>query len=195
MARLTDPNNDMTLQVVDLTPDSGALNDQAARLLFDAFQGRTVDWQDIESARQEVLASLAPDRISRVLVDGAGIVRGWIGGVPQYGGRVWEIHPLVVSGSHRGQGVGRALVEDLERLAALRGALTLWAGSDDEHDETTLSGRDLYPDIPGALRAIRNLRHHPYGFYLRVGFRIAGVLPDANGRGKPDIFLAKRVGA
>ena len=44
------------------------------------------------------------------------------------------------------------------------------------------------------MRSIRNLRDHPYEFYLRVGFRIAGVLPDANGRGKPDIFLAKRVG-
>lgn len=184
----------MTSAIVDLTPDSGALNDQAARLLFDAFRGRTLDWQDIESARQEVSASLGSDRISRVLVEGSGIALGWIGGAPLYGGRVWEIHPLVVSGSHRRQGIGRALVEDLERLAALRGALTLWAGSDDEHDETTLSGRDLYPDIPGAMRGIRNLRHHPYEFYLRIGFRIAGVLPDANGRGKPDIFLAKRVG-
>ena len=42
---------------------------------------------------------------------------------------------------------------------------------------------------------VRNLGQHPYEFYLRLGFRIAGVLPDANGRGKPDIFLAKRVGA
>jgi aminoglycoside 6'-N-acetyltransferase I len=185
----------MTRPIVALTPDSLALNDQAAQLLLDAFRGRTADWQDVESARQEVLASLAPDRISRVSVDAAGIARGWIGGAPLYGGRVWEIHPLVVSESHRGQGIGRSLVEDLERLAVLRGALTLWAGSDDEHDQTTLSGKDLYPDIPGAIRAIQNLRHHPYEFYLRVGFRIAGVLPDANGRGKPDIFLAKRVGA
>jgi aminoglycoside 6'-N-acetyltransferase I len=45
------------------------------------------------------------------------------------------------------------------------------------------------------MRDIKNLRDHPFEFYLRVGFQIAGVLPDANGRGKPDIFLAKRVGA
>jgi len=120
-------------------------------------------------------------------------VLGWIGGIPAYGGRVWEVHPLVVSGSHRRQGIGRALVEDLERCAASRGALTLWVGSDDEHGETTLSGSDLYPDIPGAIQRIRNLNQHPYEFYLRLGFTIAGVLPDANGPGKPDIFLAKRV--
>ena len=185
----------MTFSIVDLSPDSGELIDQAARLLLDAFRDRTEDWQDIESARQEVFASLAPDRISRVLVDESGIARGWIGSIPMYGGRVWEVHPLVVAGSHRRRGIGRALVEDLERLVALRGALTLWAGSDDENYDTTLSGRDLYPDIPGAIRSIGNLRRHPYEFYLRLGFRIAGVLPDANGRGRPDIFLAKRVGA
>ena len=185
----------MVLPIIDLRPDTGELIDQAVLLLLDAFRNRTEDWQDVESARQEVLASLAPDRISRVLVDESGAVRGWIGGIPMYGGRVWEIHPLVVSGLHRRRGIGRALVENLERLVALRGALTLWAGSDDEHSETTLSGADLYPDIPGAIRSIRNLRHHPYEFYLRLGFRIAGVLPDANGRGKPDIFLAKRVDA
>jgi aminoglycoside 6'-N-acetyltransferase I len=185
----------MAFPIIDLRPDTEELIDQAALLLLDAFRNRTETWQDVESARQEVLASLAPDRISRVLVDESGIARGWIGGIAMYGGRVWEVHPLVVSRSHRRRGIGRALVEDLERLVALRGALTLWAGSDDENNETTLSGTDLYPDIPGAIRSIRNLRYHPYAFYLRLGFRIAGVLPDANGRGKPDIFLAKRVGA
>jgi aminoglycoside 6'-N-acetyltransferase I len=185
----------MAFSIVDLRPGTQQLIDQAARLLLDAFRNRTEDWQDIESARQEVLASLAPDRLSRVLVDDSGAALGWIGGIPMYDNRVWEIHPLVVDGSHRRRGVGRALVEDLERLVIPRGALTLWAGSDDENSETTLSGTDLYPDIPGAIRSIRNLCHHPYEFYLRLGFRIAGVLPDANGRGKPDIFLAKRVGA
>ena len=184
----------MTAPIVDLRPDAEDLVDQAAVLLQNAFRNRSEDWQDAESARQEVMESLAPDRISRVLVDDSRTVLGWIGAIPTYANRVWEIHPLVVIESHRGRGIGRALVEDLEHVIAGRGALTLWVGSDDENNETTLSAIDLYPDIPGALRSIRNLGRHPYEFYLRLGFRIAGVLPDANGRGKPDIFLAKRVG-
>ena len=34
---------------------------------------------------------------------------------------------------------------------------------------------------------------HPFAFYRKLGFVLAGVLPDANGRGKPDIFMAKRL--
>ena len=34
---------------------------------------------------------------------------------------------------------------------------------------------------------------HPAGFYLRMGFEIVGLIPDANGPGKPDILMAKRV--
>src|SRR5436190_13179276 len=113
----------MVLPIIDLRPDTGELIDQAVLLLLDAFRNRTEDWQDLDSARQEVLASLAPDRISRVLVDKSGVALGWVGGISLYGGRVWEIHPLVVSASHRRQGIGRALVGDLERLVAGRGAL------------------------------------------------------------------------
>lgn len=181
----------MAWAIVDLASDAGLI-EQATHLLLDVFRNRTDDWQDLDSARQEVVASLAPDRISRVLIENS-LVLGWVGGVPAYAGRVCEVHPLGVSRSHRRRGIGRALVEDLERLAASRGALTLWAGSDDEHDETTLSGADLYPDIPGAIANIRNLGGHPYEFYCRLGFKIAGVLPDANGQGRPDIFLAKRI--
>jgi aminoglycoside 6'-N-acetyltransferase I len=178
--------------IVDLAVDA-ALIEPTAQLLFETFRGRTEDWQDLDSARQEVTASLEADRISRVLVGGPGAVLGWIGAMPSYAGRVWEIHPLIVSPSHRRQGIGRALVDDLERCVAGRGGLTLWAGSDDEHEETTLGGTDLYRDVPGAIAAIRNLKDHPYEFYVRLGFRVTGVVPDANGIGKPDILLAKRV--
>ncbi len=40
---------------------------------------------------------------------------------------------------------------------------------------------------------IRNLHGHPYEFYLKNGFSIVGAVPDANGYGKPDIIMAKRV--
>ena len=74
-----------------------------------------------------------------------------------------------------------------------RGGLTIWLGSDDEDDMTSLAGVDLFPDPLAHLAAIRNYKGHPYEFYRKVGFSIAGVLPDANGLGKPDIFLAKSV--
>jgi aminoglycoside 6'-N-acetyltransferase I len=44
------------------------------------------------------------------------------------------------------------------------------------------------------ITKIKNLRGHPYEFYHKLGFVIVGVMPDANGLGKPDIFMAKRVG-
>ena len=34
---------------------------------------------------------------------------------------------------------------------------------------------------------------HPYEFYVKMGYKIVGVIPDANGIGKPDIWMAKRV--
>ncbi len=58
---------------------------------------------------------------------------------------------------------------------------------------TSLGGVDLYPGVLDRLREIRNLRGHPFGFYQRLGFEITGVMPDANGPGKPDIFLARRL--
>src|SRR5204862_3410326 len=132
-----------------------------------------------------VVETLEPGKISRVALAPTGDVIGWIGGQSLYDGHVWEIHPLVVAERHRRRGLGRELVADLERLVEQRGALTLFAGSDDENDETSVSGVDLYADIPDAIRSIRSLGSHPYEFYMKLGFRIVGVMPDANGRGKP----------
>lgn len=168
---------------------------QVARLLVEGFQEHWPDaWPDIETALQEVKASLGADRISRIAIDQTGKVVGWIGGIKQYRGRVWELHPLVVHPACQRKGIGRALVKDLEEQVRRRGGLTLWVGTDDEDQQTSLSGVDLYPNVLEHLAKIRNLAHHPYTFYQKLGFVIVGVLPDANGFGKPDIFLAKRVG-
>ena len=69
----------------------------------------------------------------------------------------------------------------------------MWLGTDDEDGQTSLSGVDIYDDLLGRLANIRNLRNHPFGFYQRLGYTITGVMPDANGFGKPDIYMAKRI--
>ena len=84
-----------------------------------------------------------------------------------------------------------ALVADLEERVRERGGYALWLGTDDEDGMTTVSGVDLYPNVLEHLANIKNLRGHPYEFYQRLGFSIIGILPDANGPGKPDIFMAK----
>lgn len=184
----------MSIRILDLSTGSPDHIEQATALLCETFRDRTDEWPDLDAARRETLDSLAPGKISRIAVDPAGAVLGWIGGMPMYGGRVWELHPLVVAAEHRRLGIGRALVADLERLVAARGGITIWLGSDDENDETSLSGVDLYTDIPAAIRGFRKLRgEHPCDFYLRLGFTIVGVLPDANGPGKPDIYFARRI--
>lgn len=178
----------------DLLSDDEDSIRQAAEMLVEAFRENWPDaWPDLDSALEEVRESFAPDRISRVAVGESGEVLGWVGGIGTHGGKVWELHPLVVSEEARGKSVGRALVEDLESRVRERGGLTLWLGTDDENAMTSLYGEDLYPNVLEHLRGIRNLRNHPFEFYLRMGFVIVGVMPDANGPGKPDIYMAKRV--
>jgi aminoglycoside 6'-N-acetyltransferase I len=183
------------MRIVDLTPRNDERIRQAAALLVDGFREHWPNaWPDMASALAEVHEALEPGKICRAAVDDDGVLLGWIGGISGYDGKVWELHPLVVRADRRRQGVGRALVADLEAQVGARGALTLWLGTDDEDDMTSLSGVDLYDDLPGRLARIRNLKGHPYSFYVKCGFVVAGVIPDANGRGRPDILMAKRVG-
>lgn len=166
---------------------------QAAELLFEGFREDWPEaWPDMDAALREVHEALGEGRLARVALDGSGAVLGWIGGIPSYGTNVWELHPLVVRPELQRRGIGRALVADLEERVVERGGLTLWLGTDDESGMTSLSGVDLYPNVLEHLANIRNLRGHPYDFYQRLGFSIVGVMPDANGSGKPDIYMAKR---
>ncbi|GAB4579884.1 MAG: aminoglycoside N-acetyltransferase AAC(6')-Ii [Anaerolineales bacterium] len=169
--------------------------EQAANLLTAGFREHWPDsWADHASAMAEVREMLAPDRICRAAIDQAsGEVIGWIGGIPEYDGHVWELHPLVVRPDLQGQGIGRALVVDFEEQVRAKGGITIMLGSDDEDGMTTLSEVDLFTNPWEHIRNIRNLKGHPYEFYQKMGYTITGVVPDANGPGKPDILMSKRV--
>lgn len=183
----------MNVEITDLVASDEAKIQQVAALLVEGFKQHWPDaWPDINAALAEVQASFGCDRISCIAV-GDGQLLGWIGGIQQYDGNVWELHPLVVRTEFRQQGIGRMLVDYLAAEAKNRGGIVLWVGTDDEDNQTTLSGIDLYPNVWEHIAQIRNLRNHPYEFYQKMGFAIVGVMPDANGIGKPDIFMAKRL--
>ncbi|GFP18869.1 aminoglycoside 6'-N-acetyltransferase I [Candidatus Hakubella thermalkaliphila] len=161
------------MRIIDVCPDDEEAIRQAAALLVEGFKEHWPNvWPDMDAALKEAQESLGADRISRVAVDDNGAVLGWIGGIRQYNGNVWEIHPLVVRPDYRGKGIGRALVTDLEDRVRERGGLTIWVGTDDEDNMTTLSGVNLYPNVLEHLAKIRNLRGHPYEFYQKLGFVI-----------------------
>jgi aminoglycoside 6'-N-acetyltransferase I len=180
------------VRIVDLDRGNEEAIRQAAALLVEGFKEHWPDaWPDMVSALEEVQESFGEGRISRAAVGESGEILGWIGGISSYGGNAWELHPLVVRPDLHRRGIGRALVADLEERARERGGCTLWLGTDDEDGMTTLSGVDLYPNVLEHLLTVKNLRGHPYEFYQKLGFSIVGVLPDANGPGKPDIYMAK----
>jgi aminoglycoside 6'-N-acetyltransferase I len=181
------------MQIIDLTPSDPALLEAAAGALVEGFAEHWPEaWPSSDSAREEVAKALEQGKICRAALDDSGALMGWVGGMPTYA-MVWELHPLVVRPALQGRGVGRALVDDLAAQVRARGGLTIMLGSDDEDSMTSLGGVDLYPDVWRHITSIRNLRRHPYEFYQRCGFAIIGVVPDANGLGKPDILMARRV--
>lgn len=164
-----------------------------AQITLPAAREHAPEWLlDLDAAREEVSDALAPGKLSRVLLDASGQPVGWVA-VAHAWGRIWDLHPLIVAIEHQRRGHGRRLVREVERLAAAAGALTLTLGTSDTTGATSLSGVDLYDDTFMRLATIEARHPHPFEFWRRVGYQIIGVLPDAEGPGKPSITLAKRL--
>jgi len=182
------------LKIVDLRADDKEAIQQAANLLVEGFKEHWPNaWPDMASALQEVQEALQLGMINRIAVDDDGTVLGWVGARSEYDGHAWELHPLVVRLDQQGKGIGRALIADLEAQVSARGGITIYLGTDDEDGMTTLANVDLYSNVGEHIANVGNLRRHPYEFYQKQGYVIVGVIPDANGIGKPDIIMAKRV--
>jgi len=181
------------MQIVTFDGSDEKLKHQMAQLLVDAFREHWADaWETFEDGLKEVEEMCEAERICLVAIEDEKLL-GMIGGIPEYDGKVWELHPLAVQPGLQGKSIGRALVLAFEEQVRQRGGLTIMLGSDDQNDMTSLAGVDLYENLWDKVKNIQNFKGHPYEFYQKMGYVITGVVPDANGRGKPDIMMSKRV--
>ena len=179
------------MDIVRLTGAGDDLKSAAAEILRRAFSHIPI-WSTVTEARAEVDECCAADRVAFGVML-LGELAGWVGAI-KHSEPLWELHPIAVRPDVHRRGVGRLLVEALEAEAERQGAVTIYLGTDDEFGGTNLFGRDVYPTPLEHLAELRVKTAHPYRFFERLGFCVAGVIPDASGVGKHDILMAKRVG-
>lgn len=163
--------------------------DKGAELLVVCFEHA---WDTKEEALEDMEKFVQEERIALVAIEEESVV-GMIGAIPSYGKTGWELHPLAVEPSYQSKGIGTKLVAALEEEVYKQGGIIIYLGTDDEDGKTSLSEGDLFEDTYEKIKNIRNLDGHPYAFYEKQGYKIVGVFPDANGFGKPDIWMAKRI--
>jgi aminoglycoside 6'-N-acetyltransferase I len=180
------------VHLMDLAAATPAAVDEVAAFLPLCF-ARWRYLQEPWAARREVIGSLDARRISRIAVGPDGRVAGWCGGLPEYDGRVWELHPMAVRPDRQRRGIGRLLLADFEARVRARGGRTIVLATDDVDGATSAWGVDLYPDLWRHLRDLTTYADHPVAFYRKCGYVVHGLVPDANGWGRPGILMAKRV--
>jgi len=178
------------MKIVNFETLSETQRTQAARMLTDELP---LGWPSLADAMREIDEIRGGGGALLLCAVENGEVVGWAGLLPAYA-KAFELHPLVVRHDRQRMGIGSALLREIICAAREKDGLVLLAGADDEGPvgETSLANVDLYEDLPGKLAAF-DPGAHQSAFYMKNGFRIVGVVPDANGIGKPDIQLAKRL--
>jgi len=179
------------MQIINLRKVNKKQIEQAIIILKDSFPIWLPTLQDAKEAVDECLAI---ENTMLTTVEN-NVVIGW-GGIlaPEYNGNVFELHPLVVRYDRRKQGIGKMIVTALEEEARKQGGKTIHLGADDEKagGETSLANMDLYDNLSDKIKNFTPGTHQS-GFYMKLGYKIIGVMPDANGYGKPDIYFGKRL--
>lgn len=179
------------MQLVNMKELTEPQRQQAAIILTESLP---LGWPTLQDAQDELTELLIPENTLLAALENDEVI-GW-GGIlaPSYDGRVFELHPLAVRADQRKRGVGRAIVTALEEAARRQGGLILQLGADDEGEcgETSLANVDLFDHLPDKLQSFVPGTHQS-AFYMKLGYKIIGVVPEANGPGKPDIIFAKRL--
>jgi aminoglycoside 6'-N-acetyltransferase I len=181
------------MRIVD-AENNETLVRQMAEILLDGFSDTgTESWVTMAECLKEVKDSLDARKISRIGVDENEKVLAWTIGAEIYTDHTWELELLVVRRDSKEKGFGRKMLEDFEEQVLDRGGSVVFLGSDDENNRTSIGGIELYPNPLEHLSRIQNIGRHPFEFYQKCGYTITGVVPHANGFGKPDIWMCKQV--
>lgn len=181
------------MPIIDLdAQDVGRVSAAAATLRLAFADGRPwAAWEQPEDALAEVRASFGDGHVSLVALDGDAVA-GWIGGARHYRGNTWELHPLAVHPAWQRRGIGRALVAALEERVAALGGRNIWLTTDDDTGATSLSDRDLYPDVLSTLATLE-VSEGRVAFYFQLGYTLTGCIPDAYAPGHHELVFAKRL--
>lgn len=181
------------MQIIGAKKDE-RLNLQMVEILKDGFcDTGTQGWQTTDECIETLNDSLKETKISRICVDDSKQVLAWTIGEEIYKGHTWELELLVVRRDSKLKGIGKKMLEDFEDEVQKRRGTVVFLGSDDENNRTSLGGIELYPNPLEHLANLKNQGGHPYEFYQKCGYTITGLIPDANGFGKPDIWMTKRI--
>jgi len=182
----------MAHRLLDFAVLTETQRDHAAGILSTALSHAPSAYNRPGEARTEVERRLSDDAwFGLAAVDGDQVL-GWIGCIETYS-FAFEVHPLVVEPACQRRGLGSNLLAAIERAAANRGALSVYLGCDDDFGGTMLFGLDLFPGVLEKVATLAPTTGHPFTFYRRYGYEVVGLIPDTNGRGRPDILMAKSV--
>ena len=99
--------------------------DQAAHILTRTFieLGNHV-CPDFESAHKEVIENIQEPNVCIGFHEGDTLL-GWTGLRPMYK-ETWEMQPLVVDTQNQRKGIGRSLLEEIERIGREKGTKWYW---------------------------------------------------------------------
>ncbi len=182
-------------RIQEICLDDAANMNVLAQFSTDAAKQNSSKWLSTKSdAMKELRQCVIPSNYSRMATKNNRPV-GWISSFP-INKLVWEIHPLLIDPDNHGEGIGTHLVKEVEQTLRARGVQTIQVSTTDATNATNLSEKDLYIDPLGELQRL-DVRDatigHAFKFWVRSGYKVVGVIPDAEGIGIPSICLAKRL--